>query len=146
MSVYGPRESPMVMNSRCIFEEYHVYTVEKEIGILRHITSWCHIALHPMTFFILNDYMFYWWLGITWYLITFIWRTWSCVLLILWVPLCVKLWLLNIEFLVEDVWFVKMILMSWMLWTLWNVGWVDFYAGCSWRFGWCVRSTHILSP
>ena len=30
---------PWVMKSRCIFEEYDVYTVEKEIGILRHITS-----------------------------------------------------------------------------------------------------------
>ena len=28
-----------VMNSRCISEEYHVYTVKREIGILRHITS-----------------------------------------------------------------------------------------------------------
>ena len=57
-SVYEPHESPWVMNSRCIFEEYHVYTVEREIGILRHITSWCHIASHPTTFFILDDYVF----------------------------------------------------------------------------------------
>ena len=56
---------PLVMNSRCISEEYHVYTVKREIGILRHITSWCHIALHPMTFFILDDYVFVWWLEST---------------------------------------------------------------------------------
>ena len=30
---------PCVMNSRCISKEYHVYTVEKVIGIMRHITS-----------------------------------------------------------------------------------------------------------
>ena len=61
---------PWVMNSRCISEEYHVYTVERVLGILRHIISWCHIALHPMTSFILDDYVFYLWLKSTCYLIT----------------------------------------------------------------------------
>ena len=30
---------PWVMNSRCIPDEYHVYTVERVIGILRHNIS-----------------------------------------------------------------------------------------------------------
>ena len=30
---------PWVMNSQCIFEEYHVYTVESVLGILRQIIS-----------------------------------------------------------------------------------------------------------
>ena len=81
---------PWVMNSRCISEEYHVYTVERVLGILRHIISWCHIALHLMTSFILDDYVFYWWLESTWYLITSIWWTWFSALLILWVPFFVE--------------------------------------------------------
>ena len=55
---------PWVMNSRCIFEEYHVYTIERVLGIQRHITSWCNIALHHMISLILDDYVFYWWLKV----------------------------------------------------------------------------------
>jgi len=63
---------PWVMNSRCISEEYHVYTVERVLGILRHIISWCHIALHLITSFIIVDYVLYWWLYIMWSLIILI--------------------------------------------------------------------------
>ena len=72
---------PWVMNSWCISEEYHTYTVERVIGILRHMILSCHIALHPMISFILDDYVFYWWLKSTWYLIFSIWWTLYCVLL-----------------------------------------------------------------
>ena len=44
---------PWVMNSQCISEEYHVYMIVIVLGILRHIIAWCHIALHPMTSFII---------------------------------------------------------------------------------------------
>ena len=55
MSVYEPRQSPMVMNSRCISENYHVYMVERVLCILSHIISWCHVALHPITPLIRDD-------------------------------------------------------------------------------------------
>ena len=51
--------SRWVMNSRCNYEEYHVYMVERVLGILRHIMLLCHIALHLMTSFIIDDYVFY---------------------------------------------------------------------------------------
>ena len=54
-----------VMNSQCIPEEYHVYKVKRVLGILRHIISWCHIALYPLTSFSLDDNVFYWWLKST---------------------------------------------------------------------------------
>jgi len=63
MDVASP---PWVLNSRCISKEYHVYTIERVLDILRHIISWCHIALHLITSFILADYILYWWLYITW--------------------------------------------------------------------------------
>ena len=50
---------PWVMNSRCISEEYHVYTVEREICILRYIISWYHITLNFITSFIIDDIVFY---------------------------------------------------------------------------------------
>ena len=50
---------PWVMNSQCIFEKYHVYTVERILGIWRYIISWCHIALHHMTSFIFDDHVFF---------------------------------------------------------------------------------------
>ena len=118
VSVYGPRESLMVINSRCMFEEYHVYTVERVLGILRYITSWCNITLHHMTFLILDDYVFFWWLESTWYLFTFILWTWSCVLLILWVPICESCdcWILSLY--LRVFYLLKMILMSWVLWKI----------------------------
>ena len=48
---------PWVMNSRCISEEYHAYTDERVLGILRHFISWYHIALHHMASFIVDDFV-----------------------------------------------------------------------------------------
>lgn len=123
---------PWVMNSRCISEEYHVYTVERVLGILRHIISWCHIALHPLRSFILDDYVFYLWLESTWYLITSIWWTWSCVLLIfVSVFFCGSCdwWIMSLLLGICNL--LKWLLLRRVLCKLWTVrlGW--FYAGCS---------------
>ena len=54
---------PWVMTSWCTFEAYYVYTVDKVLDILRHITTWYHVALHFIPSLILDDYMFVWCLG-----------------------------------------------------------------------------------
>ena len=51
--------SRWVMNSRCNYDKYHVYIVERGLRILRHIISWHYIALHFITSFIFSDYVFY---------------------------------------------------------------------------------------
>jgi len=47
-----------VMNSRCISEEVSCIYGWVSICHLRHIISWCHIALHLISSFILVDYVF----------------------------------------------------------------------------------------
>ena len=122
---------PWVMNSRCISEEYHVYTVERVLGILRHIISWCHIALHPMTSFILDDLCLF--------------GGWK--VLDIWLPLFDELdlvccWYYECLFVkvVQDMklllllricnW-LKWLLLSWVLctWCTVRLGW--FYTDCS---------------
>ena len=51
--------SRWVMNTRCNYEEYHVYMVERGLRILRHIISWHYIAVHFITSFNFSDYLFY---------------------------------------------------------------------------------------
>ena len=49
---------PWIMRSRFISEEYHVYTVEWVLGILRQFSTWYHIALHFITSVILDGDVF----------------------------------------------------------------------------------------
>ena len=138
---------PWVMNSRCISEEYHVYTVERVLGILRHIISGvilhC-ISWHP-SFLMIMCFIGGWkvldvWLPLfdeldlvcCWYL---------------WVPFCESCdsWIVSLLLMICNL--LRWLLLSWVLCKLWTVrlGW--FYAGCS-----CgdsvgdVRSTRILFP
>jgi len=69
VSVYGPRESPMSYELSIYFRGVSCIYGWESTWHMRHIISWCHIALHLITLFILVDYMLYWWLYITWSLI-----------------------------------------------------------------------------
>ena len=60
--------SPWVMNSRCIFVVLWIYGSESTWH-LRHINSWCHIALHLIASCILVDFVLLLWLYVTWSLI-----------------------------------------------------------------------------
>ena len=64
VSVYGHRESHMGHKLSIIINEYHVYTIERVPGIMIHIISWYHIALHFITSHssLLMIVCFIWWL------------------------------------------------------------------------------------
>lgn len=122
---------PQIINSWCIYEEYHLYAVKRVLYILRHIILWCHIALCPMTFFILDNLCLISGWKVIYILLPLLHELdlvccWYCECLFVWM-----LWLMNVEFVVEDMQFVRRFLLRWVVCKLWTVrlGW--FYVGCS---------------